>query len=143
MNKYSAVAISLLCLCGMVVAAQAQDEGAIVVTVPFEFVAGSTTLPAGTYTVTRNSADTNSPLLISNRSRGAFLRPAAFDSAPVDNARLSFEHLGDAYVLSQVKTPIGAYTIATGGTIANLTKIAKVKTHDSMKSGMTSASGGQ
>jgi len=65
-NKYPAVAISLLCLCGMVVAAQAQNEGAIVVNVPFEFVAGSTTLPAGKYKVTRNSAD-NSLLLISDQ----------------------------------------------------------------------------
>jgi hypothetical protein len=142
-NKYSAVAISLLCLCGMVVAAQAQNEGAIVVTVPFEFVAGSTTLPAGKYTVKRNSADTNSPLLISDHSHGAFLQAAAFDGTPADDARLSFERVGDAYLLKEVKTQIGTYTVARGRGTASLAKVARMKPHDSTKSSMTSASGSQ
>jgi hypothetical protein len=142
-NKYSAVAIGLLCLCGIVVAAQAQSEGAIVVTVPFEFVAGSTTLPAGTYTVKRNSADTNSPLLIFDHSHGAFLQPAAFDDTTADDARLSFERVGGTYLLKEVKTQIGTYTVARGPATASLAKVARMKPHDSTKSSMTSSSGSQ
>jgi hypothetical protein len=142
-NKYSAVAISLLCLYGMVVTAQAQDSGAVVVTVPFEFVAGSTTLPAGTYTVKRSSADTNSPLLIFDHSHGAFLQPTAFDGAPADHVRLSFEHMGDTYLLKQVKTQIGTYTVARGAATASMAKVTRMKPHDSTKSSMTSSSGSQ
>jgi hypothetical protein len=142
-TKYSAVVISLLCLCGMVVAAQAQNEGAIVVTVPFEFVAGSTTLPAGEYTVTRNSSDTNSPLLISDHSHSLFLLPVAFDDTAADDVGLSFEHVGDTYLLKEVKTQIGTYTIDKGPTTASLAKAARMKPHDSTKSSMTSSSGSQ
>src|SRR6266566_4045585 len=126
-QKHSVVAISLLCLCGMVIAAQAQDEGAVVVTVPFEFIAGSTTLPAGTYTVTRNSADTNSLLVISDHSHGLFLLPAAFDDTPADDVRLSFEPVGDTYLLKEVKTQIGTYTIDRGPTTASLAKVTRMK----------------
>ena len=140
MKKYF-VAVSLLCLWGMAVAAHAQEAGKIAVNVPFEFIAGTRTLPAGTYTVSRTSSDTNSPLIISDRKHSSLLLPAAFDDTPADNIRLSFEHVGDAYLLSEVATQIGTYTIATDPASASLAKLAKMKTHDDMKSGMTSASG--
>ena len=83
-------------------------------TVPLEFIAGSITLSAGTYTVTRNSADTNSdsPLVISAHSHSSLLQPAAFDGSPVDDVCLSFERVGDTYLLSEVKAQVGTYTIA-------------------------------
>ena len=140
MKKYFVVAVSLLCFCGMAVAAHAQEAGKVAVNVPFEFIAGTRRLPAGTYTVSRTSSDTNSPLTISDRNHSALLLPAAFDDTPADNIRLSFEHVGDAYLLSEVATQIGTYTIRRPA-FAGLAKLAKMKTHDNMKSGMTSASG--
>ena len=52
-------------------------------TVPFEFLAGSITLSAGTYTVTRNSPDTNSNslLVISDHSHSSLLGETSQDEA--------------------------------------------------------------
>lgn len=141
MKKYSVVAVTLLFCCGMALTAHAQEEGKVVVTVPFEFIAGSKTLPAGTYTIGRLSLDTGSPLLISSRTNSSFVMPAAFDGAAGDKVRLSFEHVGETYLLSGVATEIGTYTIATGPAAASL-RLAKMKSHDSMRSD-TSASGSQ
>jgi len=142
MKKYSVVAVTLVFCCGMALTAHAQEEGKVVVTVPFEFIAGSKTLPAGTYTIGRLSLDTGSPLLISSRTNSSFVMPAAVDGAAGDKVRLSFEHVGERYLLSGVATEIGTYTIATGPAAASLSRLAKMKSHDSMKSD-TSASGSQ
>ena len=142
MKKYSVLAVTLLFCCGMALTAQAQVEGKVVVTVPFDFIAGGKTLPAGTYTIGRLSLDTGSPLVISNHTDGSFVMPAAFDGAAADKIHLSFEHVGEAYLLSAVATDTGTYTIATGPAVASLSKLAKMKSHDSMKGG-TSASGSQ
>src|SRR6266513_1145443 len=83
-------------------------------TVPFEFIAGSITLSAGTYTVTRNSPDTNSNslLVISDHSHSSLLQPAAFNGSPVDDVCLNFERVGDTYLPTEVKAQVGTYTIA-------------------------------
>ncbi len=142
MKKFSAVAVTLLVCCGMALTAHAQGEGKVVVTVPFEFTAGSKTLPAGTYTISRLSLDTGSPLLISSRTNSSFVMPAVFDGAAGDKVRLSFEHVGETHLLSAVTTEAGTYTIATGQAAASLSGLAKMNSHDTMKSG-TSASGSQ
>lgn len=142
MKKYSVVAVTLLFCCGMALTAHAQEEGKVVVTVPFEFIAGSKTLPAGTYTIGRLSLDTGSPLVISSRTNSSFVMPAAFDGAAGDKVRLSFEHVGETYLLSAVATETGTYSIAAGPAAASLSRLAKMKSHDSMK-GDTSASGSQ
>jgi len=143
MRKYSAVAVTLLVCCGMALTAHAQQEGKVVVTVPCEFIAGSKTLPAGTYTIGRLSLDTGSPLLISNRTNSSFVLPAVFDGAAGDKVRLSFEHVGETYLLSGVTTEAGTYTIATGPATASLSRLAKMKSHDSMKSDASASAGSQ
>jgi len=142
-KKYFVVAVSLLCFCGMAVAKHAQEAGKVAVNVPFEFIAGTRTLPAGTYTVSRISSDTNSPLIISDRNHSSLLLPAAFDGFPVDDVRLSFEHVGDTYLLSEVKTQIGTYTIARGPATASLAKLARMRPRDSATNSMTTSSGSQ
>jgi hypothetical protein len=141
MKKYSVVAVTLLVCCGMALAAHAQDAGTVVVNVPFEFMAGGQTLPAGTYTIRRAFSETSSALLISGGgTHGLFVLPAAFDGAAGDKAQLSFENVGETHLLSAVTTQVGKYSIATGPAAANLSRLAKMKSPDSMKSD-TSASG--
>ena len=142
MKKYSVVALTLVLCCGMALAAHAQDAGRVVVTVPFEFIAGGQTLPAGTYTIGKAFSETSSALIISSGAHASFVLPAAFDNATGDKVQLSFEHVGETYLLSGVTTETGTYTIATGPAVASLSKLAKMKSHDSMKSG-SSASGSQ
>ncbi len=142
MKKYSVVAVMLLFCCGMALTAHAQAEGKVVVTVPFEFMAGGQTLPAGTYTIGRAFPETSSALLISGGTHGLFALPAAFDGGAGNKVQLSFEDVGGTHLLSAVTTEAGTYTIATGPAAASLSRLAKMKSHDSMKSD-SSASGSQ
>jgi hypothetical protein len=133
-NKYSIFALALLAFAGMAVVAHAQEEGQVVVSVPFDFFAGTKMLPAGEYTVSRSSSDTNSPLIIYGNSNSALVLPVAFDDVPADTLRLNFDHVGGAYLLSEVKTQIGTYSIGTSREAATLTRLAQAK-----MGGMTSS----
>jgi hypothetical protein len=128
MNKsYLSVVLSVICLLGLGEGARAQDAGKVVSNVPFEFVVGGVTLPAGVYTVGKASPDVFSSLvLIRSQSKGALLLPIAFDEAPAERGAFDFEHVGDRYFLSKIKTPQGVYTFRTPQAT---TKVAQVKDH--------------
>src|ERR1700678_3881467 len=73
-KSYLAAVLTLTCVLGIGVSASAQDTDAVVVTVPFEFVAGGATLPAGEYRVSRISPGVNRELAIRGSDKGtAFL----------------------------------------------------------------------
>jgi hypothetical protein len=134
-KKYSMLAVALILALGLGTRASAQEEGRIVVTVPFEFIAGGKVLPAGKYTVSRASSDGNSSLSIAGNGESAFVLPVVFDDVPVENVQLSFEHVGGAYLLSEVKTQLGTYSIGTSREEARLTRLAQAKTHGMTSSG--------
>jgi hypothetical protein len=101
-------------LLGLNTSAPAEDLDGAIVTVPFEFVAGGVTLPAGEYRVSRVSYDGDPELAIrSYEERGTFLLPIAFSGVADGQARLSFEQVGDKHFLSQVETLRGVYTLRT------------------------------
>jgi hypothetical protein len=111
-KSYYAVVLMLMCLLGVGVSARAQDADAVVVSVPFEFVAGGATLPAGEYRVSRVNPGVNRELAISGDNKlNAFLLPLAFDDGPDNHPTLSFEHVGGKYFLSRIKTLGGVYTM--------------------------------
>ena len=56
-KTYLTAVLTLACMLGVGISARAQDTEGVRVKVPFEFVAGGATLPAGTYTVGRLSFD--------------------------------------------------------------------------------------
>lgn len=129
-KSYLTVVLTLTCLLGLGISACAQNASHIVVNVPFEFVARGKTLPAGTYSVARVSPD--SPLLnIRGYDGGSFLLPFVSDGSTVGQAKLSFEHVGGTYFLSEVQTPAGVYTIETPRAI---TKLAQMKDHGTVAS---------
>ena len=119
------------------ISARAQDLDKITATVPFDFVAGGETLPAGTYSVSRVSSD---PRLLAIRSddNSVFLLPMSFDGdpvpvngAPADHAEFSFEHVGGKYFLSRVETPGGIYAFRTPRA---MTQVAQMKDHGTVSS---------
>jgi hypothetical protein len=114
MNKsYLTAVLTLMCFLGIGIGARAQDPDAVVVTVPFEFVAGGATLPAGEYRVSRVNPSVNRELAISGYEKGnAFILPLAFDNATTEKPTITFEHTGDKYYLSGIKTLDGVYSIA-------------------------------
>jgi hypothetical protein len=109
-TSYVTAVLTLTCLLG--VSACAQDTEGVLVKVPFEFVAGDTILPAGTYTVGRLFADAYAGIAISSYGHGAFVLPIALDRTRAGQLNLSLKHVGDKYFLSEADTPGGLYTFA-------------------------------
>jgi len=106
-KSYLTAVLMLTCLLGVGVSARAQNADAVVVNVPFEFVAGGATLPAGEYRVSRVNPGVNRELAISGYNKGsAFLLPLALDesAAAANQPTVSFEHVGDKYFLTKIKT---------------------------------------
>jgi hypothetical protein len=56
MKKYARALVAIHFVLGLAGAIKAEDRDGVIVTMPFEFVVGAKTFPAGTYTV-RNSSD--------------------------------------------------------------------------------------
>jgi hypothetical protein len=111
-KSYLLALLTLTCLLGLGITAHAQDLDRVVVSVPFAFVAGGATLPAGDYTVIRANPGINRELAITGYNKGgAFLLPLAFDQTTSDEPTLSFAQLGGRYYLSKVKTLNGVYTL--------------------------------
>jgi hypothetical protein len=130
-RSYLAVVLTLACVLGIGVSARAQDTNTVVVTVPFEFVAGGATLPAGEYKVSRVSAGINRVLAITGYDKGgAFLLPMAFDGVTSDQPTLRFEHVGDKYFLSGIKTDGGVYFLALP---RKQIALAQTNTHNTMQ----------
>lgn len=137
-KSYLMAVLMLICLLGVGVSAHAQDADAVVVSVPFEFVAGGATLPAGEYRISRANSDTNRELAIIGYHKGsAFLLPLAFDDAPTNRPTLTFEHVGGKYFLSRITTPGGAYAMPASREMIMLGKA------NSPSPGTSSVSGGQ
>jgi hypothetical protein len=113
-KQYLTVLLALICLFGLGAGAQAQEEGRVVSKIPYEFVAGGKTLPAGTYIITRISSDRDRPWEIRNTvtpKESALLQPLFLDGA-IDHAGLSLERVGDTYYLYRVTTSAGAFTLS-------------------------------
>ena len=111
-KSYFAAVLTLTCLLGVGISANAQDPEGVSVKVPFEFVAGGATLPAGTYTVGRISIDGSSGIAIRTYGHGAFALPIVVDGTPAKALKLSFELVGDKHFLTEADTPAGVYTFA-------------------------------
>ena len=138
-KSYLTAVLMLMCLLGAgVVSARAQSTDAVVVNVPFEFVAGGATLPAGEYRVSRLDPGENQELFISGyNKKGAFLLPLVFEDGSVGEPTLSFEHVGGKYYLSRIKTLRGVYSMPASVEMVMLGKA------NSPSPSTSSGSGGQ
>jgi hypothetical protein len=134
-TSYFAVVLTMTCLLGLGISAHAQDASGVVVKVPFEFVVGGKTLPAGTYSVGRLSPGIHPSLIIDSKDNGAFalVLPIVPDGDSVGCTELSFERVGGKYFLSKVATPAGVYTLLTSRA---MTRLAQMNDHS-----VTSSSG--
>ena len=114
MKKCSMVLLTLIGFFGVSAGARAQ-EATVTAKIPYEFVAGRKTFPAGTYAVTRISSDGQSVFQIRNRETSEnteFLLPVTSDVA-VDQPRLIFKRIGHTYYLGRIATLAGVYILAT------------------------------
>jgi hypothetical protein len=125
------VVLTMICLLGLHEGARAQDAGKVVSKIPFDFVAGGVTLPAGVYTVGGASPEAYPGLvLIRSQDKGALLLPLVVDRGRAGHAEFDFEHVGDKYFLSKIQTAAGVYTFGTPRAIS----VAQMKDHDTSTS---------
>lgn len=136
MKKQLAVLFTLSCILGLGVAARAQDEGTVIATVPYDFVAGGAKLPAGTYTISCVNTFGAPELLVRSPETGAggYIIPTAFNHVAAQNAQISLQSVGGKYFLNKIQTSKGVYTIAIPRSAAKLDTIPQPED--------TSASGG-
>src|SRR5271170_1843490 len=113
MKKYARTIVAIALLSGLGVAAKAEIRDDIVVMVPFEFVVGGKTLPAGTYKVSHLSLDKFGTLQLTSRDNGAsvFMLPFEGESASADKPNVSFQQVGDQHFLSTIQTTWDVYHI--------------------------------
>ena len=88
----------------------AQSDRSKVTNIPFNFIVGQKTLPAGEYTVEPNKRDSHNVWLVQRRDGR---KSALFTTMPVrasetqEKTKLIFHKYGDQYFLSQIWTPGG------------------------------------
>lgn len=87
-------------------AASAQTARAVVVEIPFDFVAGDKQMSAGRYAVRRVSLNAEGALLIRKEDgRGAAVVITHAGKAPTSRAFLGFRQYGEHYFLAEVSMP--------------------------------------
>jgi hypothetical protein len=106
MKKYARVIVAVTFLLGLSVAANAEIRSEVIVKLPFAFVAGGVTLPAGTYTVKRFSQQPFDTLMLTSDDKGTsvFIHPAEMEDASEDKPRVSFHRVGEQNFLSAIET---------------------------------------
>ena len=107
-NAFMLLGLTLAATC----AAHAQTAARIVVNVPFDFVVGQQTLPAGTYNVKQMTGNNDKLLLLQSadgHKAQIVLTSPVETGASVEAARLDFHRYGHMNFLFRVWTP-GAQT---------------------------------
>lgn len=108
----ASVLLTITSLFGLALGARAETHREVVVNIPYDFVAGGRTLPAGTYTVSRLSDNRLAGLSINNYETrsGVLVLANQFEGRPGDNGKVSFERVGGMYFLHSIETLDGVYT---------------------------------
>ena len=137
MKKYAKILIAVTFLLGLGVAAKAETRPEITAKLPFQFVVGGKTLPAGTYRVSRLGDDPLSPLMLTNDNSTAsvFVLPLSI-AASSDRPNVGFERIGARYLLNSIQTGDLVYNISVSRSLAT---VAAAKPHGNVS---TSASAG-
>lgn len=110
MTKQALRTFTMLSLALMLTAVSvcAQSERSGILNIPFNFIVGGKTLPAGEYTVEPNKRDSHNVWLAQSREGKA---SALFTTMPVranqtqEETKLVFHRYGDQYFFSQIWTP--------------------------------------
>ena len=138
MKKYARVLVAITFLLGLGVSANAELQPEIALTMPFEFVAGKTTLPPGAYIVKRISDQPFDVLMITSRDNGTsvFVNPSEMESASTYKPNVSFSKVGEQHFLSGIQTADYVYNFRVSRSV---TLAAAAKPRDTVS---VSGSGG-
>ena len=136
MKHYAKTLVAIALFLGLAGAVKVEAEEAEIVTVPFEFVVGAKTLPAGTYTVRNLSVDRSGFLELSSQDykTSMFVMPLLNESAFTGKPKLSFQQAGGHYFLNAVQTTATVYRIHVSDSSVNE---ALAKSHDGAPSSVS------
>src|SRR5277367_1967197 len=117
MKKYFAgilTAVFSMAAFAMAAKAQAVTTDQLLVTVPYEFVVGGKTLPAGTYRVNRLSFTNEGELLLSNTENhaGVLLNAREWEDSRADKPGLQFQQIAGQHFLSAIQTSEHVFNIS-------------------------------
>jgi hypothetical protein len=138
MKKYTRILVALTFLLALGVGANAETHAEISVTLPFEFVAGKTTLPAGKYIVKRISEQPFDVLMITSYDKGTsvFVNPIEMEDASDYKPNVTFRTVGEQHYLSEIQTADYVYNFHVSRSVI---LAAAAKPHDTVS---VSVSGG-
>src|SRR5271154_1192233 len=104
-KKYLRILLALIGVAGSGMATKAQKVDHIVVKIPYEFVVGGKTLPAGTYNVTRAFDAENTVVVLNYFARhvGAVVLASQIEDSDPQKAGVSFKRIEGEVMLSQVQ----------------------------------------
>src|SRR3984885_7076647 len=119
MKKYARVIVAATFLLGLSVAANAEIRSEVIVKLPFAFVAGGATLPAGTYTVKRFSQQPFDTLMLTSDDKGTsvFVHPIEMEEATDSKTRVSFHKVGEQHFLSAIETADYVYNFSVSRSV--------------------------
>jgi hypothetical protein len=92
------------------VSVRAQSKHSKVTTIPFDFIVGQKTLPAGEYTIEPNRRDSDKVWLVQSRDGRTstfFITMSVRANETQETTKFVFHKYGDRYFLSQIWTPGG------------------------------------
>lgn len=111
MKNHAKILVMIALILGLSGAAKAESQDGIIVKLPFTFVVGAETLPAGTYTMRNASDDPSGPLIITNHdsSTSIFVLPNVIETASTEHPELDFLRGGEEHFLSTIHTAWRTY----------------------------------
>ena len=114
MKKYAKILAAVTFLLGFSVAANAEIQPQIAVTLPFAFVVNGKTLPAGSYTVKRFSQQPFDALILTSDNSGTsiFVLPTEMEDASDYKPKVSFRKVGEQHFLSAIQTEDYVYNFS-------------------------------
>ena len=122
-KRGAVLVMALALLVGASTSAFAASTGSwIVVKVPFEFTVGSSTLPAGSYTLTQK--DNNIVQIQGEEGNVLFMASASDADKSAGRASVVFHRYGDRYFLAGLKSTDGARVVKPAPT-ADEERLAK------------------
>ena len=114
MKKYLAgIFAAVFSMAAFAMAAPAATSDQLLVTIPYDFVVGGKTLPAGTYRVSRVSTTDLGTLLLKNvdNRAGVLLNASEWEDVRADKPELRFQQVAGQHFLSAIETSEHVFNI--------------------------------
>ena len=114
MKKYfMRIATTAVGIAAFAVGAKAQASDQIIVKIPYEFVVSGTTLPSGTYRLSRQSDSNLNELLLTSveNGAGALVFSTQWEPLRAHKPGFTFQEIGGQHFLSKIATGDHVFTV--------------------------------